>query len=295
MSATGRDGSVVLADGRTLEYWDGGDPGGRPMIYQPGTPVSRVFGRWGHEAAVDAGVRLIALNRPGYGGSTTSDGVPSLLSVGRDTAELAAILGLDGFAVFGSSGGGPFATATAIAAPDAVRALGVVGGIGPWRLVDPPEANREDRVCLALLDEGDAKGCWACLAVDVRRSQVSPTQAADNLLATDASPLARDPAYRDLWIENWAIVQENVDGYIADNIAWGGPWDVDPRDVVAPTLLLFGSVDAHCSAEVHGRWYADRIAGSELVVVPTEGHFDAIDGHWPEVLAGLLRIWRAPK
>jgi pimeloyl-ACP methyl ester carboxylesterase len=196
--------------------------------------------------------------------------------------------------VFGSSGGGPFAAATAIAAPEAVRALGIVGGVGPWRLLDPPEANPGDRACLALLDAGDVDATWDCLYGDVeaRRRTVTATQAANDLLATDQSPLAQDPAYRELWIDNWAVVQDNVDGYVADNIAWGAEWDIDLHEIVAPTLLLYGTVDAHCSPEVHGRWYAEQIAGSELVVVPSEGHFDVIDGHWPEVLAGLLRIWR---
>jgi pimeloyl-ACP methyl ester carboxylesterase len=236
---------------------------------------------------------LVALNRPGYGGSTWSVGPPSLLSVGRDTAALAKLLGLDEFAVFGSSGGGPYAVATAVAAPEAVRALGVVGGIGPWRLLDPSDVNVEDRKCLAMLDAGDPDGAWACLYrdVDSRRGQITPEQAADELLDADPSPLARDAAYRDLWIENMAILQENLDGYVADNVACGARWDVDPRDVVPPTLLLFGTVDAHCSADVHGQWYADRIAGAELQVIPSIGHIDVIDGHWPEVLAGLLRIW----
>jgi hypothetical protein len=35
----------------------------------------------------------------------------------------------------------------------------------------------------------------------------------------------------------------------------------------------------------------DRIANSELMVVPDGGHIDVIDAHWPEVLAALLRLW----
>ena len=56
-----------------MEYWDGGDPRGRPMIMHPGTPETRVMGTWGHDAAVSAGVRLLSVNRPGYGGSTPID------------------------------------------------------------------------------------------------------------------------------------------------------------------------------------------------------------------------------
>ena len=66
MAGPGRDGSVVLSDGRVIEYWDGGDPDGRAMIMQPGTPETRVMATWGHDAAVSAGVRLLSVGRPGY-------------------------------------------------------------------------------------------------------------------------------------------------------------------------------------------------------------------------------------
>ena len=32
-----------------------------------------------------------------------------------------------------------------------------------------------------------------------------------------------------------------------------------------------------------------RIPGAELVMSADDTHLDVIDGHWPEVLAGLLR------
>jgi pimeloyl-ACP methyl ester carboxylesterase len=289
----GRNAAIVLPDGRTLEYWDGGDPNGRPTIYHPGTPVTRVLGRWGHEAAVAAGVRLIAINRPGYGGSSTVPGTPSLLGVGRDTAALADRLGLAEFAVFGASGGGPFAVATAIAAPAAVRAVGVVGGTGPWRLLSDESWGAEDRACLAVLDSGDASGARACFhrQVEEERAQLTPEAFYEAVVAGDPSAIVRDAGYRALWLENLRDVQRNPDGYVDDNIAWGGAWDVDPRDVVAPTLLWFGTVDTRCSHDGHGQWYAERIAGSELITLPGAAHFEVIDGRWPEVLEGLLRVW----
>src|SRR5215212_9396564 len=138
MDGPGRDASCVLPDGRVLEFWDGGDPQGRPVVFHPGTPSCRVLGRYGHEAALSAGVRLLAVSRPGYGGSTATSTVPSLMATGRDTAALAAAAGLEEYAVLGTSGGGPFAVAAAVADPDVVRAVGVVAGIGPWRLLNEP-------------------------------------------------------------------------------------------------------------------------------------------------------------
>ena len=60
-----------------------------------------------------------------------------------------------------------------------------------------------------------------------------------------------------------------------------------PTDVVAPTVLW----DTDGEGARHVRWYADQIAGSELVIFPSEGHLDVCDLHWPEVLAGVLRVW----
>lgn len=292
LSGVGRDGSVVLDDGRVLEFWDGGDPGGRAVIYHPGTPVTRVLGRWGHEAAMDAGVRLLAINRPGYGGSTTVR-KPGLRSVGRDTVELVRRLGLEQFAVFGSSGGGPYAVATELASNGAVRALGLVGAVGPWPDLEPADAGMEDRVCLALLDSGDAAGAWACFAKQVEddRSHLTAAEFFEVVIAGDPSPVLGDERYRALWLESLQLVLDNPDGYIFDNLAWGGRWDIDPRGVNAPTLLLYGTEDTRCSHVGHGGWYVDRIRDTEMIELRGETHFDVIDGHWPEVLEGLIRIW----
>jgi pimeloyl-ACP methyl ester carboxylesterase len=292
MATPGRDASVRLENGRVLEYWDGGDPHGRPVLYHPGTPVTRVLGRWAHDAAVDAGARLISLSRAGYGGSTRN-GAPSLLEGGRDALGLAEQLGLGDFAVVGASGGGPFAMATAIAARGSVRALGIVGGVGPWRRIDPETANPEDRACLALLDGGDLEGTRACLEATVERdrSTMSAAESFDSIASDDPSEVLHDRDYRALWEACAAQILANQAGYIDDNIAWGGDWDVDPRDVTVPTLLWYGTKDTRCSHDGHGRWYVDQIAGAELIELPGEAHFDVIDGHWPEVFAGLLRIW----
>jgi pimeloyl-ACP methyl ester carboxylesterase len=87
------------------------------------------------------------------------------------------------------------------------------------------------------------------------------------------------------------LVLANVDGGVRDNLAWGGAWDVDLRDVLAPTVLWLGEDDYRCPLS-HGRWYADQIAGSELIVLPSGGHIDVVDGHWPEVLARLVQLGR---
>jgi pimeloyl-ACP methyl ester carboxylesterase len=279
-----------------LEYWEGGDPGGRGLILHPGTPATGWLGRWGHQAAISAGVRLVSVNRPGYGGSSViTTEAPSLLGVGGDTAALAAHLGLDEYAVLGISGGGPFAVATAVADPSTVRALGVAGGVGPWRLLDPPSVLPDYRECLALLDAGDIAGAWAGFRLLTEREYgdfpaLDDSARVDAILAGDESPLIHNDDYRAIWADAIPVVLRNLDGCTFDNLAWGGSWDIDPRDIVAPSWFWYGELDEG-QPPAYGEWFTERIANSQLTVFPGEGHLDVCDAHWPEVLAGLLRIW----
>jgi pimeloyl-ACP methyl ester carboxylesterase len=101
---------IALPDGRRLRWHEFGDPGGSPVIYTAGTPVSGLGGASYYEAARAAGLRWISPDKPGYGGS---DYQPkrSLISWPDDLAALAGHLGLDRVALAGESGRGPFTLA----------------------------------------------------------------------------------------------------------------------------------------------------------------------------------------
>ena len=107
---------------------------------------------------------------------------------------------------------------------------------------------------------------------------------------TSASP-RQDPVRRSLWAANLAAVAARLDGCAFDNFAWGGIWDIDPSQVMAPTTLRYGDADGICPPS-HGEWYAERIVGAELVIHPGEGHIEVCSTHWSEELTGLLDRWR---
>ena len=288
----------MLPDGRTVEYWEGGDPDGRGVIFHGGTPCTRVFGRLGHQAALESGVRLVSVSRPGYAGTSLPPGAPSLRATGQDTADLAHLLGMTEYAVLGASGGGPFAVATAVADPDRVSGVGVIAGIGPWRLLSEPseesEAEIEERGLLALLDAGDLAGAWAGYLAVLQRDLGSLAELDDearvDAFFADMGMTPEDPYTRSLWAANLAEVLERLDGCAFDNFAWGGTWDIELGEVAAPTTLWYGDADRACPP-AHGQWYADRIVGAELVVFPGEGHVEVCSNHWSEELTGLLDGW----
>ena len=62
--------SVELSDGRSLSFARFGDPSGKPVFYFHGFPGSRLEPHSNHEKFLEAGIQLLALDRPGIGYST---------------------------------------------------------------------------------------------------------------------------------------------------------------------------------------------------------------------------------
>lgn len=135
---TGAEERLPLADGRRLAYSQYGAADGVPAFFFHGWPGSRLDFTANHTAAAQARVRVIAVDRPGIGGS---DPQPhrTLLDWPNDVNSLADSLGLERFAVFGFSFGGPYARACAYALPDRVLRAGLVSCLGP---IDDSAAKR---------------------------------------------------------------------------------------------------------------------------------------------------------
>src|ERR1700726_1453146 len=74
LGAMGADHDVALPDGRRLAYADWGDPGGTPVLYFHGGLSCRLDIGFADEQARAGGVRLIAPDRPGIGGSDRAPG-----------------------------------------------------------------------------------------------------------------------------------------------------------------------------------------------------------------------------
>ena len=111
--------SLALQDGRTLTWAEYGDPEGVPLIELHGGGASHLSGLVYHREALEAGVRIVAVDRPGAGGSTP-DPDYSVAGFHEDVEQLADHLDLDRLVAMGNSNGGMFAVALAHAMPDRV-------------------------------------------------------------------------------------------------------------------------------------------------------------------------------
>jgi pimeloyl-ACP methyl ester carboxylesterase len=114
--------TLTLPDGRRLSHAQFGDPHGVPVVYCHGFPGSRLEARQTDAFGRRLGVRVIAFDRPGYGGSDYQRG-RQLTDWPADVAAALDLLGIGRFALLGISGGAPYALAAASAHEDCTRLL----------------------------------------------------------------------------------------------------------------------------------------------------------------------------
>jgi pimeloyl-ACP methyl ester carboxylesterase len=167
-----RDDICRLRDGRALAFAEWGVLEGRPVLAFHGAPGSRLWCPDDFDpgkTTTECGVRLITVDRPGYG---RSDPLPgrTLLGWADDVEQLLDALSIDRCPVVGVSAGAPHAMACAVRLPQRLTRLGSVGGEGPiyqvpglWEQLDADwraelELGAQDR--FAALDEARRRSRW---------------------------------------------------------------------------------------------------------------------------------------
>jgi pimeloyl-ACP methyl ester carboxylesterase len=85
--------TFLLSSSRTLTFSTYGSPTGPPILYQHGFPGSRLEGQHLDILATSLGLRIIALDRPGHGGSSPHPGA-GLLDWAADVEAVVDGLGL---------------------------------------------------------------------------------------------------------------------------------------------------------------------------------------------------------
>jgi pimeloyl-ACP methyl ester carboxylesterase len=269
--------TVELHDGRVLGYEEWGPADGYPVLGFLGTPLS-LLAHLGEEAPEAAGVRLVLVDRPGYGVSDFQPG-RTLLDWPGDVAKLADTLGLDRFAVFGMSGGGPHAAACAHALADRVSVLALVSSPGPvWDRRELRYSLPLHRQPLIELAARDSEAAKHILLEDCRRDL-------DRLArGEDLDDGSTDPKIRDRL--RAAMLAATPEGYAHDLfLLFVSPWGFAPEEIAMPTTIWHGDRDAAVPFAI-GEFFAPTIPQSSLHMVRGEGHL-VLWSHAAEILRAL--------
>lgn len=243
------------------------------------------------EATAARGVRLVSVDRPGYGGSDpTGDEYASVGLVTDDAvAVLEDVLAPGATAgVVGWSAGGRVALALAARRPDLVSRVTVIGTPAPDEEV--PWIPDENKAAIAALRGASAADAHAALTAAMGPMVESMT--GDDRFAllgvgeADAAVLARPGVadrLRGMVDETFAQgatgMVEDVAGYTLR------PWGFEPSDVAAEVLLGYGADDL--LGEPHGRWWEQALPTARLEVVADVGHLVVVP-FWDRALAHVV-------
>jgi pimeloyl-ACP methyl ester carboxylesterase len=287
---------VAVGGRRSLCADDVGDPGGAPVLYLHGTPDSRLSRHPDDGRAAALGVRLLALDRPGYGGSDrlpagVGDGWPRVLAA--DVAALLDELGVARCGVLAWSGGALAGVALAALGGERVAALTVVAGLVPREAYADPAVAAAGAPRLDTLELADV------LPAGTLGEAIAPLLApypCDRALAAEHQAEQRDAAntaevasvpgaagaMADGLVE---AVRHGLAGVEADVEAQAGPLAVDLAAIRCPVRLVYGTEDA-VTPPAFGRWYAACLPGARLDLVEGAAHYVALTA-WDDLLAGL--------
>jgi pimeloyl-ACP methyl ester carboxylesterase len=280
--------TITLKNGHILAYADYGDSRGKPAFFFHGTPGSRYF-RPPDEITSRLGVRLICVDRPGYGGSTFQPG-RCILDWPKDIAQLADALGMHKFAVAGHSAGGPYVSASAYALPDRVIAAALLSGPGP---VDTPNATQG---MTAMNKLGLTVGrfipwpLWRLLIWAIyRRRRDDPAAAMDRETghrpAADEVQICR-PEVREACIRSEVeAFRPGLRGLAWDTRLLTRPWGFRLEDIRVPVYLWHGTAD-NLATVAMARYIGGKIPGCKITICENEAHL-LLFPHWEETLTQL--------
>jgi non-heme chloroperoxidase len=258
-----------------LYYEDHGT--GDPVVLIHAWPMSSRIWEAHVPALVDAGHRVIAYDRRGFGWSSQPWGGYDYDTLTADLGALLEHLDLRDATLVGySMGGGEVVRYIATYGTDRVARAVLVATALPYRLKadDNPEGDA-DEALIAEFQEGVKQDRLAFLESFVQTWFGAGPQA-DRV----------SQAQRDYLLQIAAFASPRGTLECMASIAWTD-FRADLERVTVPTLLIHGNADVGVPLEVTSRRSHEAIAGSELVVIEGGAH-GLVVSHAEEVNDALL-------
>jgi len=254
-----------------------GDPHGFAVVFHNGTPNSRLMPDWWDAPAREQGLRLIGIDRPGYG-NAPAEPDRSLRGVAEATGVLMDDLAIDRFAVIGMSGGGPYALACGAFLPD--RVVAIISGAGSSGFDEALDGGAMEPEELKLTREqalrptADGRQALARYydpeVENLRNADVDGFMRAVGLDPATAAPERRATSAYVLEAIQEAI-RPGRDGWLDDGLAMLRPWGFELSDVRQPVAVWHSEDDALVAFE-HARRLVAAIPNAEPFLVDGLGH-----------------------
>ena len=282
-----QDNVIRLKDGRKLGFAEYGKPDGIPLLLFHGTPGCRFMTRLETASWIkENDLRVIVPERPGYG---ISDPAPrrTIMDWATDVEELADHLGLAWYHVAGGSGGGPYAIACAIHAPERVLSATLLCSGGPPEIMpSSKEMNSGNRVAFFLAKYAPLilRVLFAINAKSIKKQRPElGSKDSEKLERLKSKRLARlrlpewdrrvfeaqDPEHARMQARE--IFRQGGDGAYRDLLLVSRPWHLDLKRLTVPVFMWHGTADTNVPIST-ARAFSGLIPGCETHFIPDAGH-----------------------
>lgn len=260
------------------------------MIYCHGFPASRLEAKLLAEVAEAQHLRLIAIDRPGFGGSDFQHG-RRMPDWADDVWTVADRLAFERFAVLGVSGGAPYAVVCAQYLSARVTRLGLVcplGRLTEFSATQGMSILARSTIGLAQSAPALARVVYLTLLAPVMRTYPHLTLK----FLTGLTPPPDRAVLRDSYVSSviCAAIREAFrqggQGAVWDMHLFTHAWELDPTAVQCDSLLWHGELDHTVPIEM-GRAYASQLPGCQSTFFEHEGHFSLPVRHASKILASL--------
>ena len=283
------ENQITLPDGRKLTYAEFGQADGLPVLYFHGAPSSRLEPLFlGDEAWARQGLRVIAPDRPGMGGSDFQPG-RTFLDWPKDVVALADALGLARFAVLGNSGGAGYVLVCAARIPERLRAAVIVSG--GWRM-DAPEARAlpfMNRLVLVLA----ARAPWLLRLLLMGMGSVAQGEREKELAQmkrrmppADYAAFAEPGRLEAFGQMMRACLRQGTRGAAWDLGLYVRPFGFALAEIALPLTLFHGARDCNSPLALVRR-LARELPQARLITYPDDAHLSTLCNHLAEYAQAL--------
>ncbi len=259
------------SNGQTVAYFDYGQSED-VVFFHHGSPSAGPIAPFIRHNADANGFRIIEVIRPGYGSSTAIfDRCVNTAS--QTNLDIADALGIENFAIFGGSGGGPHALASGHLAGSRCKAILIVAGLAPFN--DPNfdfaagmrEGGRE-HWNLPLTSMEDFELSMSKMATEWSSYDFDQFK---EMLNVDPEDPISDEGILSFQVRGQYSFMQGVHGLRDDHLAFLKPWGFSLGDITMPVQLWAGTKDVHVPP-AHADYLKREIPNSELLIVENKNH-----------------------
>ena len=280
---------IKLKMGRTLCFAQSGDPEGRPVFFFHGAPGSRLF-HPPEKITINHGVRLITIDRPGYGESSFQPR-RTILDWAIDIKELADHLGIQKFYLASHSAGGPYVLACSHTIQDRVISASIISSVGPFEAIKTGTKISKVNHLGFRFSRYLPWTVWRSLVISIyrRRSQdpwVDIDRQAPNRTNADAEMIKIADVRNNCVESEVEAFKHGLTGLAWDVCLITRPLGFPLEEIKVPVRIWHGSDDNQAPATM-AHYLASKIPLSSKRIIQGEAHL-MIFKYWEEILIDLL-------